>query len=336
MEGGLADAIERYVEAVENGVWSWKMADDEILYGRWTAETKQAYREWRAAKMVAFDIAQADVRCLAHIVDSFKHTAYEYLDELRAQYESPTAWQYSLDKWDFYQPWNRGSGHPNPTFAPQVPCTLAKDFRAAKSDFYTVAATRMLGENDIEAAKTCLERFRTAYPQVAAFIGLMQHAFAISGKGVTFAGRPRRITPHWWMATEPYVDLLVSYRRADKLWVRVVPLGASRFVLTCRVLQVIDAKDSSPRKGREIYNDQQGRVSTAHYRFFEDDDHIFQLPIRNIPWKIIRRVRTQREEVRYEGFDRVRRQLFNHLCQGATADVVKRMMIRSVPVCREG
>ena len=92
-------------------------------------------------------------------------------------------------------------------------------------------------------------------------------------------------------------------------------------------------RHGSLREGREIYNDRQGRVSTAYYRFFQDDDLIFRLPIRNVSWKLIRRVRTSTEEASYEGFDRVRKQLFNHLCQGATADVAKRMMIRSLPVC---
>jgi hypothetical protein len=128
--------------------------------------------------------------------------------------------------------------------------------------------------------------------------------------------------------------LFLSYHGADKLWVRVVPLRANRHTLTCHVLRVVDVKRGSPREGREIYNDRQGRVSTAYYRFFDDDDLVFRLPIRNVAWRIIRRVRTTTEEAEYEGFDRVRRQLFNHLCQGATADVVKRMMIRSLPVCR--
>jgi hypothetical protein len=135
------------------------------------------------------------------------------------------------------------------------------------------------------------------------------------------------------MVTQPSVELFVSYHNADKLWVRVVPLRASRHTLTCHVLSVVDANRGSLREGREIYNDRQGRVSTAYYRFFQDDELIFRLPIRNVSWKLIRRVRTSTEEASYEGFDRVRKQLFNHLCQGATADVAKRMMIRSLPVC---
>ena len=268
--------------------------------------------------------------------------------------------------WDYFQPENRKERQVENEFDPQVPCGLAMDFRRAKTDFYTVATTRMLrrppkdkternqikrtilgivngmsaktlGERlevDTETAKGYLERFDNAYPQVAAFTELMQQAFAISGTARTFEGRSRRITPHWWMVTQPYVELFVSYHNADKLWVRAVPLRASRHTLTCHVLRVIDARHGSLREGREIYNDRQGRLSTAHYRFFQDDDLVFRLPIRNVSWKLIRRVRTSTEEASYEGCDRVRRQLFNHLCQGATADVAKRMMIRSLPVCR--
>ncbi len=317
-------------------------------------------------QFVAFDIAQADVRCLAHIVESFSQSGGNYLEELRDSYRSPAAWRYQQSMWDYFQPENRKERQVENEFDPQVPCGLAMDFRRAKTDFYTVATTRMLGrppkdkternqikrtilgivngmsaktlgerlEVDTETAKGYLERFDNAYPQVAAFTELMQQAFAISGTARTFEGRPRRITPHWWMVTQPYVDLFVSYHNADKLWVRAVPLRASRHTLTCHVLRVIDARHGSLREGREIYNDRQGRLSTAHYRFFQDDDLIFRLPIRNVSWKLIRRVRTSTEEASYEGCDRVRRQLFNHLCQGATADVAKRMMIRSLPVCR--
>jgi DNA polymerase I-like protein with 3'-5' exonuclease and polymerase domains len=59
------------------------------------------------------------------------------------------------------------------------------------------------------------------------------------------------------------------------------------------------------------------------------------LPVRNIPWRLIRRVRTGREEARYEGFDKTWRQLFNHVAQGGTADIVKTMMVRAQPVCAQ-
>jgi hypothetical protein len=49
----------------------------------------------------------------------------------------------------------------------------------------------------------------------------------------------------------------------------------------------------------------------------------------------VRRVRTASEWAFYEGFDRTARQLFNHIAQGNTSDIVKLMMLRSLPVCRQ-
>ncbi len=116
---------------------------------------------------------------------------------------------------------------------------------------------------------------------------------------------------------------------------RVVPLGASRHTLTCWVKSVVDAKYGSPREGQEIYHHRDGRISQAPYRFFDDEQLIFKLPVRNISWRIIRRVRTRREECRYQGFDTTRRQLANHIFQGSTSDVARIMMLRSQPLCRQ-
>jgi hypothetical protein len=51
MEGGLWEAVEGYVEAVENGTWGWSTADKEFLTGQFTPETIAAYQKWRAAKL---------------------------------------------------------------------------------------------------------------------------------------------------------------------------------------------------------------------------------------------------------------------------------------------
>jgi len=254
-----------------------------------------------------------------------------------------------------------------PIFDPSRPCGLAEDFRKGGTDFYTIATERMLGrpprnkternhmkqtilgivngmsgrglakrlEVDVEVAKGYLEAFATAYPQVSAYQELTRHAFAVTGESWTFGGHHRRITPHWWMVTKPVVDLFVSYKGADKLWLRVVPLRPNRFTLTCWVLQVIDAKYGSPNEGQEIYHHRAGRISQAPYKFFQDSHLVFRLPVRNVPWRMIRHVRTKREEARYEGYDKTWRQLFNHVAQGGTADIAKTMMIRCHPVCRQ-
>ena len=61
---------------------------------------------------------------------------------------------------------------------------------------------------------------------------------------------------------------------------------------------------------------------------------MYKLPVRNIPWRSIRRVRTDSEEAQYHGFDTTARSLINHIYQGGTADVSKTMMIRCMPYCR--
>ena len=188
---------------------------------------------------------------------------------------------------------------------------------------------------DKDVAKGYMDAFAAAYPKVEAFRELTRHAFAITGESWTFASHHRRITPHWWMATRSQVDLFISYKGADKLWVRVVPLRPNRHTLTCWVLRVIDARYYSPNEHMKIYNSTVGRISQLPYRFFDDHNLVFRLPVRNIPWRLIRKVRTGREEARYEGFDKTWRQLFNHVAQGGTADIVKTMMVRAQPVCAQ-
>jgi DNA polymerase I-like protein with 3'-5' exonuclease and polymerase domains len=352
-------------------------------------------------KLVAFDIAQADIRNLAHAVESFRQHGEEYLRDLerrRRRRRRKKIGKFRKRMWSYFQPDNRkgvkcphcwavfaeAPGNPGrtvpcpkcgnplaipsryPQFDPSQPCGLAEDFRRGGSDFYSVAVERMLGRKPKdaserehmkqtilgivngmgagtlarrlgvpkEAAVSYLAKFAEAYPEVVGFTEMMHHAFAVTGEAHTFAGRRRRVTAHWWLVNRPVVELFVSYKGADKLWLRVVPLEASRYTLTCWVLRVIDAKYASPNEGQEIYHHKAGRISLAPYRFFDDCGLIFRLPVRNVPWRIIRRVRTRNEEAVYEGFDRVARQLFNHVAQGGTADVAKTMMLRAEPVCR--
>jgi DNA polymerase I-like protein with 3'-5' exonuclease and polymerase domains/phage FluMu protein Com len=353
-------------------------------------------------ELVAFDIAQADIRALAHAADSFPHTAETYLKHLqnrRLHRLGDSIATYRQQMWDYFQPENRkrfrcphcsaviaytehqaGTTIPCPTcqglvelpsrypeFDPSTPCALAQDFRCGNSDFYTVATQRMLGRPpkdkaernamkqtilgivngmsaaglaarlDVEkdVAKGYMDAFARAYPKVEAYRELTRHAFAITGESWTFADHHRQISSHHWMATRSQVDLFISYKGADKLWVRVVPLRANRHTLTCWVLRVIDARYGSQNEHMEIYNSTVGRISQLPYRFFEDHNLVFRLPVRNIPWRLIRRVRTGREEARYEGFDKTWRQLFNHVAQGGTADIVKTMMVRAQPVCAQ-
>jgi hypothetical protein len=49
MEGAFSEAIEEYIQQVENGNWSWSTLDRYML--KFTPETRAAYRRWRAAKL---------------------------------------------------------------------------------------------------------------------------------------------------------------------------------------------------------------------------------------------------------------------------------------------
>ena len=351
-------------------------------------------------ELVRFDISQADIRVLAHMVESFQHHAEPHLDllqETRVR-RLPGIASYRIQMWRYFRPENKKqvkcphcwstldrspshSGGPVvcpkcgstfdvpagiPLFDPSNSCILAEDFRLSKGDFYITAAKRMLnrtpgaGEreslkrtilgivngmsagglakqlgDDKSVAVENLKVFARTYPQVATYSELTKHIFAITGESFTFGGRRRRVTPHWWMVSSEVVDLFISYKGADKLWLRVVPLQPNRFTLTCWILRVIDARYGSPNEGQEIYEHRVGRISKAPYRFFEDQHLVFRLPVRNIPWRLIRRVRTRTEEAKYEGFDRTWRQLFNHVAQGGTADITKTMMLRSTSVCSQ-
>ncbi|MDZ4852846.1 MAG: DNA polymerase [Pirellulaceae bacterium] len=349
--------------------------------------------------LVAYDIAQSDIRVLAHMVESFRHSGEDHIRRLQADRLlnlRPEIEFYRSRSRNYLQPQNRKTIRCDhcwtkieapfadvqavtcptcgeqiiipptiPEFDPSKPCRLAEDFRNSSGDFYTTATRRMLGRDpkdksernamkqtilgivngmsylalakrlgvDSTTASNYLDAFAKAYPQVDAYKALTKFEFAITGESWTFAGHHRQITPHRWMVSEPELELFVSYTGADKLWLRVVPLRPNRHTLTCWVLSAIDAKYGSKNEGREIYHHVDGRISQFPYRFFNDSKLIYRLPVRNISWRLIRRVRTRTEEAFYDGYDRTWRQLFNHIAQGGTADIAKIMMIRSQSAC---
>jgi hypothetical protein len=217
--------------------------------------------------LVAFDIAQADIRNLAHAVDSFRHSGGEFIHALerrRVRRLRQKIGKYRRRMWDYFQPQNRRqikcsqcwavfhqpSGYPGRTFPcpkcgspcdipsryphcdPMQPSRLAEDFRRGGSDFYSVAVERMLGREpdkntserehmtqtilgivngmgaktlgerlrvSKEVARSYMDKFAAAYPDVVAFTEVMYHVFAVTGETRTFAGRRRCITSHGWM-----------------------------------------------------------------------------------------------------------------------------------------
>ena len=248
-------------------------------------------------------------------------------------------------------------------FNPKLATGLADDFRRAEGDFYSVAASNMLGKppaNKAErdrckqtilgvlngmgvgalakrvggeqAARAALTAFDHAYPQFAPFRRMMLGQIALTGRVVTFMGRPRRDTAQYWMATRTRVEILVSYRRSDAYWVDVTPLEPRRHVLCCYIHRAWDARPGSTR-GHLIYDAILGKLSGLPYRLYDQFGLEFLLPYRNFAWRSIRRVRTPSEEAVYRGFDATGRSLINTIFQGGTADLARILMLRSPAVC---
>jgi DNA polymerase I-like protein with 3'-5' exonuclease and polymerase domains len=189
-----------------------------------------------------------------------------------------------------------------------------------------VALSKDLGESR-EDAQYKLDLFSETFPKFAAFKKMMQESFAITGMTRTQGGRPRRITPHWLLVNEKVLDVRISYRNADNLWLRIIPVWPLPRVLTCYVVSAIDCGYESKNRGLEIYHHKDGQISSLPYRFFDLKNQAYRLPFRNLPWKMIREIRTAEVEVEYEGFESVVRNLFNHIAQGGTAEIAKRLML---------
>jgi DNA polymerase I-like protein with 3'-5' exonuclease and polymerase domains len=316
-----------------------------------------------------YDVKQADIRSIAHALATSPLPTGEHIERLLQQSPLPPRWlRYEdLVRQCINPDYREAPMPPPPWFDPSSPSALVEDLKDPEKDFYGIAARRILGRDphddderseikrvilgtinsqgaetlakqlkcSEDKARDYLRQFDLAYPELSGFRHLMTLQAALTGTTETFLGRPRSITPHRWMVTEPKLELFISYKGGDKYWLEVVPLKASLRVLVCHVLQVWDANRRSKNYRKRIYHHERGRLSTLPYRLFQSPyPLLYRLPIRGIAWRSVRRVRTASEWAFYEGFDRTARQLFNHIAQGNTSDVVKLMMIRSTPLCR--
>jgi DNA polymerase I-like protein with 3'-5' exonuclease and polymerase domains len=316
-----------------------------------------------------YDVKQADIRSIAHALATFPLSTAEHIDRLLQQSPLPPRWLCYQDqvRASLNPEYRDTPAQPTPQFDPRNPNALVEDLSDPSKDFYWIAARRVLGRdprntderNELkrvilgtvnsqgaetlakqlkcseDKARDYLRQFDRAYPELSAFRHLMTLQAALTGGTETFLGRPRTITPHRWMVTEPRLELFLSYKRGDKYWLEVVPLKASLRVLVCYVLQAWDANRRSKNLRKRIYHHERGRLSTLPYRLFQSPyPLLYRLPVRGVAWRSVRRVRTASEWAFYEGFDRTARQLFNHIAQGNTSDIVKLMMLRAVPVCR--
>ena len=261
-------------------------------------------------------------------------------------------------------------GTSEPTFNPKASDNLATILRG-KSDLYRTVASQVTGQSNIDdplrntfkivvlsmansitpvglaprlgygtdqegvqLAKNLMDDFWKAYPKVRSYLDLMEWQVALTGQTSTWAGRPRVCTAHWWMCNLPRVEIKISFKGDHWYWLDIIPLRPGRHVLTCWVRKVWDNTFNSSNYGKLIYEDVKGVIPKIHfYRLFQPHRLLYLLPVRNIAWRSIRRVRTDTEESVYYGFDSTSRSLINSIFQGGTADIAKLMMIRCLPYC---
>jgi DNA polymerase I-like protein with 3'-5' exonuclease and polymerase domains len=322
-------------------------------------------------ELVAMDLAQADIRVLAHHVASARRRARAHLARLREcrlfllACVDPAFPALHAARRLHRNPAYRGGRRPPgaPDYDPRAGSGLAAAFRAAAGDFYTVAATAMLGQPprdkhernhckqtilgivngmgpaglakrlgcDERTARDYLARFAAAYPNEMAYRRMIAHQIALTGRVTTFAGRDRTDTAHRWLVARPRVTVLVTYRRGDRYWLDVTPLEPRLRVLTCYIHRAWDARPG-PHRGALIYQAGPGILTPRDYRLYDQAALEYHLPVRNLAWRSIRRVRRRGEEAPYRGLDATVRALFNAICQGGTADLTKLMMLAAGPL----
>ena len=316
--------------------------------------------------LVSYDCKQADVRVLADRVACCPFTTTEHRQMLVRQRlrRLPEIRHYSGYLTSRRNPNYRGQPpKPPPEFRPELPNALLEDF-TTPGEFYAKAVERMLGRRPHdgternffkpvvlgvingqtkkgmarilkvteEQAREYLKKYEAAYPKEIAYKWLQYQQIALTGQTATFMGRTRTCTAHRWMVTEPRVRLFVHFKRGDSYWVDCIPLWAGLRVLTTYTLSVLNAKTN-----QLIYDHQRGPLvkdRSWYHLFASEKELVYRLPVRNWPWRYIRRVQARGEEATYEGFDSTARSLFNFICQGGTADLVKLMMLRTPEVCR--
>ena len=110
-------------------------------------------------EFAVFDIAQADIRVLAHMVESFARTSEEHQKELRRERQArlKSAIKIYDRRNELKNPDFTGHPQERPDFSPTMPADLAADF-ATTADFYSSAAQRIL--NRAPKDKTERNRFK--------------------------------------------------------------------------------------------------------------------------------------------------------------------------------
>jgi len=201
-------------------------------------------------ELAVFDIGQADIRALAHAVESFGKTTEEHREQLRTERREALADKiaaFDEQRAKYKNPTFVGDPTEPPEFNPSTPPDLAADFQDTSKDFYSTVVRRILGRDPVdkrernrfkviilslvngqgppslakaldctqEEAKQFLKAFDRAYPKVAGYKWLMNWQTAFTGQTFTFMGRTRTMTAHRWLVTDPRVEILISGKHTE-------------------------------------------------------------------------------------------------------------------------
>ena len=185
----------------------------------------------------------------------------------------------------------------------------------------------------LEQAKEYIDQFLAVYNDVNTFLWLLRWRVAITGQTETWAKRTRTLRPPLDGRGIAVPHFLLTYANGDRFWYDVSPIRPSLRTLTCFVHRIWEVRNES--KPKLIYTDTHGRIGTRRYVSVDDATLLYQLPIRNLPWRSIRRVQKLDaaampvEEAKYEGLDATARYAISAVMQGGTADLTTSMMLHS-------
>ena len=321
--------------------------------------------------LVGADIDQADIRMLAERIVNCKSTTRSHVQQLHLAREAKL--HSSIDSLKSVLARCRNDAFPTatpeppPSFDPNIESQLARDFQNLGGDLYSRIASNILGRDitkadrqravfktvtlaqingqsvgglakdlkrDRKIAKGYVSKLFETYPDIAGFLALLRMELAVTGQLSNWAGRVRTHTAHHWMVSSKRVHILVTYRDGHRYWFDVSPIRPSLRNLTCFIHRIWNVRDPrGPKKDTLIYERSRGRIGTKSYPQI-DKPSLYHLPVRNLPWSNIRRVRKlgadslPTEEVKYEGFDTTARSIINSVMQGGTSDLTTKMALR--------
>jgi DNA polymerase I-like protein with 3'-5' exonuclease and polymerase domains len=199
-----------------------------------TVDSRNLVKASEGHVLLVADVAQADVRVLAHEIDFCLETTGEHFRRLtRRRFQKlPQAEALWKRRDAYFNPnWSGIAAIRGSAFNPRHAKPLVESFLQSTGDFYSEVASQVTGrqitksdtERNIwksillaqinsetpsglsvrlkctkEQAKSYVDKFFGAFPDIATWVALQQQQIALAGEAYTWAGRRRRNTPHFF------------------------------------------------------------------------------------------------------------------------------------------